>query len=64
MKEYFSTTPSQLVPRKIKEKIITEWTKFAALNNSLVHLLCGKHFVNFAQTVFDVGKSISKLANV
>ncbi len=57
IEEYFGTTTSQLVPRKIKEKNTIVCTEIAVMVNPPFYLLCGDGFVNLAQTIFDTGKN-------
>ncbi len=62
IKEYFGTTTSQSIPRRIKEKITTACTEFTILDNRPFQLICGDGFINLAEAIFDVGKNISNLS--
>ena len=64
IKEYFSRTTSEAIPKKIKQKITTAAAEFVVLDNRPFHLLSGGGFSNFAKTVFDVGKSMYNMPNI
>ncbi|CAF1677362.1 unnamed protein product [Rotaria magnacalcarata] len=64
IKEYFSSTKSRSIPKKVKEKITIASAEFAALDNRPFHLLCGDGFQNFAQAIFDAGKTLYNTSNI
>ncbi|CAF4201895.1 unnamed protein product [Rotaria sp. Silwood2] len=64
IKEYFATTTAQSIPRRIKEKISIACTDFVVLDNRLFQLICSDRFVNLAETIFSVGRSMSNSSNV
>jgi Hermes transposase DNA-binding domain len=62
--EYFNSTKSQSVPRKIKERITSACTEFAILDNRPFHMFGGGGFTNFSQIIFDAGKILHNMSNI
>jgi hypothetical protein len=64
IKEYFSRTTTQLIPKKLKEKITIAAVEFAIFDTRPFHLLCDGGFVNLAQTIFNAGKTMYNIPNI
>jgi len=64
--EYFSSTTSQSqsIPKKLKEKITMACTEFVVLDTRPFKLCAGGGFTNFSQTIFDAGRSLHNMSDV
>ncbi|CAF4837251.1 unnamed protein product, partial [Rotaria sp. Silwood2] len=63
IKEYFRPKISASIPRAIKEKITNAAVELVSLDNRAFELISGDGFINFAQTVLDVGQNLSNKQN-
>lgn len=64
IKEYFTQTKVQSIPKKLKEKVTIAATEFAVLDTRPFHLFCGGGFTDFAQTIFNAGKALFNTSNI
>ncbi|CAF1185441.1 unnamed protein product [Adineta steineri] len=64
LKNIFDLKTSQKIPTKLKDKITNATVEFISLDTRAFELVCGDRFINFAQTLFDVGKKLSDAQNI
>lgn len=54
--EYFSSHKTKSVPPRFKNKVLNATIELVAMDNRAFELIAGNGFINFTQTVFDVGQ--------
>ncbi|CAF4082991.1 unnamed protein product [Rotaria sp. Silwood2] len=64
IKQYFRPKTSSSIPRTMKEKITNAAVELVSLDNRAFELISGDGFINFAQTVLDVGQTLSNRQNL
>ncbi|CAF4085749.1 unnamed protein product [Rotaria sordida] len=62
--EYFISSKSSNVPKRIKDKIKLACTEFTALDCRAFELVTGEGFLKMAQSIFDAGRYFSHLSNI
>ncbi|CAF4131697.1 unnamed protein product [Rotaria sordida] len=62
--EYYTSSKSSDIPKRIKEKIRMACTEFTALDCRAFELVTGEGFLKMAQNIFDADRCFNHLSNV
>jgi len=57
--EFYSSSKTYNIPKKIKEKVKMACTEFIALDSRAFELVSGEGFLQMAQSIFDAGKQFN-----
>jgi hypothetical protein len=62
--EYYTSSKSYDIPKRIREKVKMACTEFTALDCRAFELVSGEGFLKMAQSIFDAGRYFNNLSNI